>query len=115
MIRRSDGPLSCEFDNLHRHGGMTSRLVDRYQRAVRRFEPSDPRRYQWHGYSHAEIHAIWAELVELIPSDHKLRVLELGCGGGELASLVRQRRPNVRCVLPRAWFMFGARMRMACT
>ena len=71
------------------------KVVRKYQRGIRRHGDDDPRRYQWHGYDAIEMREIWSDIVSLLPTDRQLRVLEVGCGGGELASLIRERRPLV--------------------
>jgi trans-aconitate methyltransferase len=65
-----------------------------YANSAKKYDPDDPNRFQWYSYSKEQMTAIWKGVVDLIPAD-VTKVLEVGCGAGSLATILREKRPDI--------------------
>lgn len=75
----------------------TSSSLRFYEDLANKYGPNDMRRYGWAGQylCGTFLPDLYNELAQLIPQG-ATRVLDVGCGGGEFAEVLRQRRPELR-------------------
>ena len=65
-----------------------------YEDLAEKYAPGNMRRYGWGEKNIHLLMSLYNELAALVPQG-VTRVLELGCGGGEFAEVLFQRRPEL--------------------
>ena len=74
--------------------GLPKKVQKSYARGATKYHADDPKRFQWYSYSHEQMKSMWSGVVDLIPDD-VTKVLEVGCGCGHLATILKEKRPDV--------------------
>jgi len=74
--------------------GKPDKVQRSYANSAKKYAGDDPRRFQWYGFTKEQLAAIQQDTVNLIPKNVKT-VLEVGCGVGFLAELIRTQRPDI--------------------
>ncbi len=65
-----------------------------YVKEASKRDLDDVRRYKWYGSEWEDMVAIWRVFLKTIPQGAS--VLEVGCGGGHLAKMIAEERPDVK-------------------
>jgi len=73
----------------------TKKEFESYSRGAEKYNEKSPARFKWYGYTEDEMFQHYWALSDLIPPNAK-SILEIGCGGGALAEIILQKRPDIK-------------------